>query len=560
MDLSSFSSTLLDGPCFGDLSSSQSTDASSPLQTTPVPQIVDQLDSDASAILPDARINSTPELHCSEESKIRAYTQLTVSNIDQPQHENDRTHQLPQTPELDETNAANNTSCAATPALPSIPSCVAQDHAPKPELPVVSSTYSPKLMFSTPSPTPFSVTDASDRIMLSPKPLSLDETQSYPKNLCNTNEPPSSSPPSSISEQLFSSSPPLTSDSSIEKLQMKFEDPDLSALPALITEPCDGDDVTEDEIFELPPSSSPVRSSSPVAETCMSEIDDDELEDCSKMVVEEVKPLPEEPKVPHETEVPEDNVEEPVPEVKNQDVEIKVASSQPPNPIRRTAASQKTQRKLLTKPFRPPTIIKKTKAPEPAPLPPPAEKEPTLANPTPILDLKKHRTQRASAQFKSPLPTSASSSLPSVRQTPTIQILERRLQVLRRAVKLKQDGEEETLEALVAKWTEAGREIAWEVWGLVKDNETASGETGKRKLDGSWGWGEDTDSKRVKVEERNWGWDVAPVVVPEERAVEASEEDDKPKETMGSMLMRMGIALETLGWNEEEGEFMDRDD
>jgi hypothetical protein len=34
-------------------------------------------------------------------------------------------------------------------------------------------------------------------------------------------------------------------------------------------------------------------------------------------------------------------------------------------------------------------------------------------------------------------------------------------------------------------------------------------------------------------------------------------ETEKPRETLGTMLMRFGIAPSTLGWNDEEEEFVD---
>ncbi|KAJ6629236.1 hypothetical protein B0H10DRAFT_1776816 [Mycena sp. CBHHK59/15] len=191
---------------------------------------------------------------------------------------------------------------------------------------------------------------------------------------------------------------------------------------------------------------------------------------------------------------------------------------------------------------------------------------------------KKHRTQRAAAQFKSPLPASVSlcSASASIRQTPTIQALERKVQVLKRAVKVRKDGEEETLERLVKKWTEAGRDVAWEVWELVKDNDSGGGNdwdkdsqegagSVKRRFEDSWGWNEDSSSKRIKVGEtdRNWGWEVSPRTEnADDRCTEQHDEpvDDyeKPRDTLGTMLMRLGIAPTTLGWDEEVGEFVDK--
>jgi len=197
---------------------------------------------------------------------------------------------------------------------------------------------------------------------------------------------------------------------------------------------------------------------------------------------------------------------------------------------------------------------------------------------------KKHRTQRAAAQFKSPLSMDTSSKLvSSVRMTPIIQALERKLQLLKRAVKVKQDGEEETLHTLVNKWTEAGREIAWEVWELVKDNASSEdqgwgkpqskGKARKSAFEDSWGWEGKSNEKSHAFHqtERNWGWDVEPrgtvddymdemktAENPEDAEIcryENDDTDEKKQDTLGTMLMQLGIAPETLGWNAEEGVF-----
>jgi len=153
---------------------------------------------------------------------------------------------------------------------------------------------------------------------------------------------------------------------------------------------------------------------------------------------------------------------------------------------------------------------------------------------------------------------------------------------LRREVKVKQGGEEEVLETLVKKWTEAGREVAWELWELVKDNTSGDGAAriegsgkasiNKRGFNEGWGWSEKGDEKRVKLEERerNWGWDIAPNASQDgeeqdqenkEIAVsghteEEEEEEQRQQETLGTMLRQLGIDPETLGWSEEEGTFV----
>lgn len=278
-----------------------------------------------------------------------------------------------------------------------------------------------------------------------------------------------------------------------------------------------------------------------------------------------------------------------------------------PRPKRPTPAGQRQQQKKLSKPFRSPVLHTPVRlAPKP-----PASQTPPLAVASKSADIQtalsdsfktkgqesnadassssqavdtkvKHRTPRAASQFKSPLPTTSTplDEATLVRLTPTIQSLERKLQLLRRALKVREDVQEEVLEGLVKKWSEAGREAAWEVWDVVKDNANSEEPSGssqskgkKRSIDENWGWDESGDQKKPKMEkERNWGWDVVPVseredgdVLPEKQHEEVAEtqeeaegEEGAPQPTLGTMLIQLGIAPETLGWDEEEGNFVDR--
>jgi hypothetical protein len=163
--------------------------------------------------------------------------------------------------------------------------------------------------------------------------------------------------------------------------------------------------------------------------------------------------------------------------------------------------------------------------------------------------------------------------------TPTIQALERKIQILKRAVKVKMDREEEILEKLVKKWTEAGREVAWEVWGLVKDSgadgSVSAGRGGwgeekkggtKRGFEEDWGWDEQ-DGKKAKADDRNWGWNVERDEDRKQSSYEEDgmkngskkyeeEEEEEREDTLGTMLRQLGIDPETFGWNEDEGEFV----
>ena len=280
-----------------------------------------------------------------------------------------------------------------------------------------------------------------------------------------------------------------------------------------------------------------------------------------------------------------------------------------PRPKRPTHAGQRQQHKKLAKPFRSPVLQAPVRL---------APKPPALQIPTPLVTAPKavdqrkasadassptkgqdsnavassssqtldanvkHRTQRAASQFKSPLPITSTplDEATLVRLTPTIQSLERKLQLLRRALKVREDVQEEVLEGLVKKWSDAGRDAAWEVWDVVKDN--ANSEEGqsssqskgkKRSIEENWGWEDSADQKKPRVEdERNWGWEVVPVseneggdVLPEEQGTTVTEqqeaeegEESAPQPSLGTMLIQLGIAPETLGWDEDEGNFVDR--
>ncbi|KAJ7638542.1 hypothetical protein FB45DRAFT_1054814 [Roridomyces roridus] len=386
-----------------------------------------------------------------------------------------------------------------------------------------------------------------------------------------------SSPPSSSPSHIFSSSPPAASDSSVYPEDV-FESPHKTAFyneqamtvndsdPITSTSSPSSSPVQNDESLEVPPlSSSPLPSSSPPLPRSSPSPEEIVHSSPSPQPAEPSSP----PNVSHiasssltcEEDMPSETVSPNVvetPEVKFEEIsqvaatpllnsaatadsedaemskkrkreeesglELGQNTTPPPNPKRPTLQSQKLQRMTLVKPFRSPAMSK-PKVAEPSP--PPPKQETASAEQPRIEDLKKkHRTQRAAGQFKSPLSSAVSASLPSVRPTPTIQSLESKVQVLKRAIKIKKEGEAETLEGLVKKWTDAGREVAWEVWGLVKDNEVGGGDD----------WGKDNDADHATAEE---------------------EEEEKPKETMGTMLMRLGIAPSTLGWNEAEEEFSD---
>lgn len=184
---------------------------------------------------------------------------------------------------------------------------------------------------------------------------------------------------------------------------------------------------------------------------------------------------------------------------------------------------------------------------------------------------------------------------PSALAAPTIQNLQARVQRLKQAIKIKNeelnDGEGRNLEALVSKWRTAGREVAWLVWDTVKDLEPSAlgaralptnggwdetenpflaraktskpvgqGGTGGWGLQAGWGYGDDQGSGSSS----SWGWGEKDKGTPGDGEAEAEDKMDvrdgeqaAQPHTLGTMLRHMGIDPDTLGWDEDDGDFVD---
>ncbi|KAA1466104.1 hypothetical protein DENSPDRAFT_12310 [Dentipellis sp. KUC8613] len=242
-----------------------------------------------------------------------------------------------------------------------------------------------------------------------------------------------------------------------------------------------------------------------------------------------------------------------------------------PAPRRMTLASQKLSHRKLATPFRSPLVARPLSSQSTqvnlAPATPASSSknvtqavkiEATVAAmPASKPNVTKTLTtmalaSRAAGQFRSPFAGHASSSgRGAILPTQTIQTLERRLTVLRRAVKIKRDDDENKLDVLAKKWREAGREAAYELWSIVRE----AAQTEENKNDGAWasGWGWDDDQK-VKTEEDSeqagGGAGTADYAQDVEKETEAEE-------TIGLMLRRLGIAPETLGWDDKQENFVD---
>ncbi|KAF7792808.1 hypothetical protein EIP86_003907 [Pleurotus ostreatoroseus] len=289
----------------------------------------------------------------------------------------------------------------------------------------------------------------------------------------------------------------------------------------------------------------------------------------------------------------------------------------PPQPLRYTAAGLKAQFKKLAKPFRCPLMKPEDSlvgreaiyGSTHATLYPPKTAAGTKAGPPEddrssslpakinvdavVIQQVKPFSERLTKQFKSPLAGAGSSSasgkalFSSTKSTQAAQIqaLQAKVQKLKQAIKIKNErsqADEENLAALVSKWRGVGRDVAWLVWDTVKDLDPGEGlsvsmgrggwgdedgmSKGKMRNSGfDGGWGYDDGKKRDEYGglNKNWGWDDPSGREGSETAdgdgameVDVAEEQPSQPHSLGTMLRHLGIDPETLGWNEDEGDFI----
>ncbi|KAH8106259.1 hypothetical protein BXZ70DRAFT_427966 [Cristinia sonorae] len=267
----------------------------------------------------------------------------------------------------------------------------------------------------------------------------------------------------------------------------------------------------------------------------------------------------------------------------------------PPNPKRQTIASQKKQYKKLATAFRSPLIdsgsplLRKDgvysngRSSSGSPSTTGVHRDTDVKTDDTIFrdtqSDQKDYTNSAAKQFKSPLMQRLSSGNSSATYHTSstdkgghpvnMQTLMAQVQKLKQAIKIKENisgGPGDKLEDLVKKWTRVGREVAWEVWDYVKDNEVDQGAGGWANENGAFGgqkrpfdgWGEEGgDKKRVKYKYDGWEWDGDEKGDAQEgQGMDVDEEAQALNHTLGTMLRFMGIAPETLGWDEGEGDFV----
>ncbi|KAM5535701.1 hypothetical protein V8D89_010688 [Ganoderma adspersum] len=259
-----------------------------------------------------------------------------------------------------------------------------------------------------------------------------------------------------------------------------------------------------------------------------------------------------------------------------------------PNPTRSTQASQARQHKKLVAPFRSPVIkgslvhggLHAVYASGHVVAPMVVSKctgeEDVTEDAAPVesntIAPNKDRTARAAKQFKPPMqvanpiassnpsPAIVTSTVSRVGAVPTIQVLQGQVQTLKQAIKIKNSGhgdDEEVLKQLVEKWTAVGREVAWALWDHVKDVDLG---TGAAPQSGGWYADDDADGAGSKRGfDSSWGYGDEEPVRKKARMDEDVDQEEPPAEqhTIGVMLRRLGIDPYTLGWNDDEGDFVD---
>lgn len=198
--------------------------------------------------------------------------------------------------------------------------------------------------------------------------------------------------------------------------------------------------------------------------------------------------------------------------------------------------------------------------------------------------LKKDYSASVAKPFRTPTATTDSYPLVPFQRTlrtstvnaaPTIQTLQGKVQTLRQAIRIKNAGgsdAEEQLEQLVHKWTTVAREIAWALWDTAKDLDLgnngglnkgglfANSDAGGGLFQSGWGY---DDGRKHPDRPSGWGWDETDSTQDADNTDQKDlplDEDHMPRipHSLGTMLRHLGIAPETLGWDEDEGDFVDR--
>jgi hypothetical protein len=97
------------------------------------------------------------------------------------------------------------------------------------------------------------------------------------------------------------------------------------------------------------------------------------------------------------------------------------------------------------------------------------------------------------------------------------------------------------------KWRTAGRDVAREVWALVKDQpkqDAVRWPSEPGPCSSGWGWEKDEEAHAAPQDSR-------------EREPKDQELQEPAEDTIGTMLRQLRIGPATLGWDEDECDFVD---
>jgi hypothetical protein len=160
--------------------------------------------------------------------------------------------------------------------------------------------------------------------------------------------------------------------------------------------------------------------------------------------------------------------------------------------------------------------------------------------------------ERLKTPFKSPLRIKVDcSSEPKGPSTLNFQFLDRRVQTLKRAIKIAANEDDDELEMLVLKWKDIGREAAQRLWELIKSNEYSVGDDNQEHR--QFGKTHSTSFSETNYEDDTAFCGQGLTGYSSNYDTNSDDQHD-----IGSMLATMGVDSGILGWDRREGGFVDK--
>ena len=124
-----------------------------------------------------------------------------------------------------------------------------------------------------------------------------------------------------------------------------------------------------------------------------------------------------------------------------------------------------------------------------------------------------------------------------------LQILESKVQHLKRAIKIRAQSDDDILESLAGKWRAAGQEVALGLWAAFNSGQRSEEDpNGHRRSE-----------RQKSPSEIQEEWETNGSI-----AAEQTDEDLSEHElNVGKMLQELGIDAEVLGWDKNRCDFAD---